>query len=78
MEAHRELAIPLAAVLPVAVIALGALQAFDDTRAFWAFALGVATLAVQGARFARLERLSLAGKVASVAINLALVLMLVA
>jgi hypothetical protein len=75
----HELAIPLAAVLPLTAISIGALRAFDDTRAFWtAFALGVATLGVQGVRFARLERLSLVGTVASVAINLSLVLMIVA
>jgi hypothetical protein len=75
----HELAIPLAAVLPLAAISIGALRAFDDTRAFWiAFALGVATLAIQGVRFARLERLSLVGTVASVAINLSLVLLIVA
>jgi hypothetical protein len=76
---RHELAIPLAAVLPLAAISLGALRAFDDTRAFWAaFGLGVATLAIQGVRFARLERLSLIGTLASVAINLSLVLMIVA
>jgi signal transduction histidine kinase len=75
----HELAIPLASVLPLAAISIGALRAFDDTRAFWAaFALGVATLAIQGVRFARLERLSLVGTIASVAINLTLVLMIVA
>ena len=75
----HELAIPLAAVLPLAAISIGALRAFDDTRAFWiAFALGVTTLAVQGVRFARLERLSLVGTIAAVAINLSLVLMIVA
>ena len=75
----HELAIPLAAVLPLAAISIGALRAFDDTRAFWAaFALGVTTLAIQGVRFARLERLSLVETIASVAINLSLVLMIVA
>jgi hypothetical protein len=74
----NELAIPLAAVLPLAAISIGALRAFDDTRAFWAaFSLGVATLAIQGVRFARLERLSLVGTMASVTINLSLVLMIV-
>lgn len=73
-----ELAIPLAAVLPLVAISVGALRAVDDTRAFWAaFSLGVATLAIQGVRFARLERLSLVGTMASVTINLGLVLMIV-
>lgn len=74
----HELAIPLAAVLPLVAISIGALRAVDDTRAFWAaFSLGVATLAIQGVRFARLGRLSLVGTMASVTINLSLVLMIV-
>jgi hypothetical protein len=75
----HELAIPLAAVLPLAAISIGALRAFDDTRAFWAaFALGAATLVIQGVRFAKLGRLSLVGTITSVALNLSLVMMIVA
>jgi hypothetical protein len=75
----RELAIPLAAVLPLVAISLGALRAVEDSTAVWiAVAIGGATLVVQGVRFARLERLGLAGTVVSVAINLCLVLMIVA
>ena len=75
----RELAIPLASVLPLAAIALGALGVVGDRTAIWlALAVGVATLAVQGIRFARLERLSRTGTVVSVAINLSLGLLIVA
>jgi hypothetical protein len=45
----RELAIPLASVLPLAMLALGALRLVRDVTAIWlALAIGVATLAVQG------------------------------
>lgn|SRR5262249_19998708 len=75
----RELAIPLAAVLPLAAITIGALRVVGDSAAVWAaFAIGVATLTVQGLRFARLKRMSLAGTVATVAINVTLVLMIIA
>ena len=40
----RELAIPLAAVIPVVAIAIGALRAVEDSTAVWiAFAIGTAT-----------------------------------
>lgn len=75
----RELAIPLASVLPLVAISIGALRATDDSTAVWAaVAIGVVTLVTQGVRFARLERLSRMGTIASVAINLSLVLMIVA
>jgi hypothetical protein len=75
----RELAIPLASVLPLAAIALGALGVVRDRTAIWlALAVGVATLAVQGIRYARLERLSRTGTVVSVALNLSLGLLIVA
>ncbi len=75
----RELAIPLAAVLPLAAIALGALGVVQDRTAIWlALGLGVATLAVQGIRYARLERLGRTGTVVSVTINLSLGLSIVA
>ena len=75
---RRECSILLAAVVPVAVIVLGALGAFSTRTALWiAVGVGVATLTVQGLRFARLERLSPAGTIATVAINLALGLVIV-
>jgi len=77
--AHRELAIPLAAVLPMAAVTLGALGVLHSNTALWlAVALGVTTLAVEGVRFARLERLGTKGTIVSVGINLGLGLTLVA
>ena len=77
--ARREVSIPLAAVLPLAAIALGALGVLEGRTAVWvAFALGVATLAVQGLRYARLERLGRAGTVVAVAVNVGLGLTIVA
>jgi hypothetical protein len=76
--ARRELAIPLAAVAPTAVLVLGALGLFGDRTAGWlAFGLGVATLAVQGLRYALVERLGRTGTLAAVALNVVLGLVLV-
>ena len=50
----------------------------DQTAIWLALAVGVATLAVQGIRYARLERLSRTGTVVSVGINLSLGLLIVA
>lgn len=77
--AEREVAIPLASVLPLIAIALGALGLVRERTAIWlALAIGVATLAVQGIRYARLERLSRIGTLVSVALNLGLGLLIVA
>jgi hypothetical protein len=74
----RELAIPLASVLPLVAITIGALRVVEDSIAVWvAIAIGAVTLAIQGSRFARIERLSLAGTIAAVAINMGLVLLIV-
>jgi hypothetical protein len=74
----RELAIPLAAVLPLVAITIGGLRAVQDSTAVWvAIAIGAFTLAIQGLRFARLERLTLRGTIAAVAINMSLVLLIV-
>jgi hypothetical protein len=76
--ARREGAILRAAVLPVFMVVLGALGVFGDRTALWlAVGVGVATLTVQGIRFARLEELSTAGTIASVGVNLALGLSIV-
>lgn len=76
--ARRELAVALAAVVPTAVLVLGALGLLAGRTAVWfAFATGLATLAVQGLRYARVEQLGRTGTVAAVAINLALGLTLV-
>jgi len=77
--AGRELAIPLAAVAPTAMLALGALGLFRGSTAVWlAAGICVATLAVQGLRYALLERLGLLGTLAAVALNLTLGLAIVA
>jgi hypothetical protein len=77
--AGRELAIPLAAVVPTATLALGAVGFFRAGTAVWiAVAICVATLAAQGLRYARLERLSRVGTLVAVALNLALGLAIVA
>jgi hypothetical protein len=76
---RRELAIPLAAALPVAVLILGATGAVDEDAAVWiALGIGLATLGVQGLRYARVERLAPVATAASVAVNLALGLAMVA
>jgi hypothetical protein len=77
--AGRELAIPLAAVVPTAMLALGALGLFRAGTAVWiAVGICVATLAAQGLRYARLERLGRVGTLVAVALNLALGLVIVA
>ncbi len=77
--AQRELAIPLAAVLPMAAVALGAVGVLRNSLALWvAVAIGVATLTIEGIRYARLEHLSRAGTLLTVGINLAFGLALVA
>jgi hypothetical protein len=76
--ARRELAIPLAAVAPTAVLLLGVVGLLASRTAFWlAFGLGVATLGVQGLRYARVEHLGTQGTTAAVALNVALGLVLV-
>ena len=76
--AGRELSIPLAAVLPMTAIALGALNVFRDRTALWlGFGAGVATLTAQGVRYARLEHMSRVGALLTVSINLVFGLVLV-
>lgn len=76
--AREELTIPLAAVLPVAALVLGAAGVLRESRAIWAaLGIGLFTLAAQGFRYARLERLSPIATVVSVAVNLALGLVIV-
>jgi hypothetical protein len=77
--ARRELSIPLAAVLPMTVIALGALDVFQHRTALWlALGSGVATLTAQGVRYAQLEHLSRTATIGTVALNLVLGLVIVA
>jgi hypothetical protein len=76
---RREVAIPVAAILPVTVLVLGAADVLDETTAVWiAIGLGVATLGFQGLRYARVEQMHWIGTTISVAINLSLGLVMVA
>ena len=77
--ARRESSIPLAATGPVFALVLGALGVLEDSTAGWvALGIGVATLGVQGLRYARGERLGRLGTVVAVCVNLALGLVIVA
>jgi hypothetical protein len=77
--AKREYSIVLAAVLPVAAIALGAVGVLGARAALWvAFGVCIVALGVQGVRYARLERLGGAGTAITVGINLILGLTIVA
>jgi hypothetical protein len=77
--AGQELSIAFAAVLPLTAIVLGAVGLLDEASAVWlALGIGVAGLAVQGVRFARLERLGLAGTLVAISVNVALGLLIVA
>ncbi|HEY7420512.1 MAG TPA: hypothetical protein VH541_00765 [Gaiellaceae bacterium] len=71
--AGRELPILVAAAAPIAVLLLGSFGVISESPDIWlAFALGFVALAIQGARYARVERLGLAGTAAVIAVNLAL------
>ena len=77
--ATRESSIPLAAVAPIAMLVLGALGVVRESRSVWiALGIGVATLAAQGLRYARAERLGQTGTIVAVAANTALGLAIVA
>jgi len=71
--AMRELPILAAAAAPIGVLLLGALGVVDEETDIWlAFGIGFVALAVQGERYARVERLRPAGMAAVIALNLAL------
>jgi hypothetical protein len=75
---RRELPIPLAAVPPVAALVLGAAGVLRETTAIrLALGIGLATLVVQGFRYAGVEGFSRAGTVVAVAVNLSLGLVIV-
>jgi hypothetical protein len=77
--ARRELGIVLAAVLPILSLILGAVGVLRESRAIWiALGIGLFTLAAEGIRYARLERLGRVGTVAATGLNLALGLLVVA
>ena len=71
--ASRERSILAAAVGPIAVLLLGVFGVLAEATAVWlAFGVGLVALAVQGARYARVERLGRGGTTAVIAANLAL------
>lgn len=77
--ARRELGILLAAVLPVTALVLGALDVLRESSAVWlAIAIGLVTLGVEGARYARLEALGPMRTMIAVGLNLALGVVVVA
>jgi hypothetical protein len=71
--ARRELGILLAAVPPCVALTLGALGLFDETASIWlALSLGLAALALEGVRYARIEHLAGTGTLVSIAANVGL------
>ena len=77
--ARREAGLLFAAAAPIAALVVGAAGVVSITTAVWvALAIGLATLAVEGFRYARLERLGRAGTLVAVAVNLGLGLLVVA
>jgi hypothetical protein len=71
--AVRELPILAAAIPPTFALLLGAVGLLRETSAIWlAIGLGLGELAVEGARYARVERLGPFGTVVAVSANLAL------
>jgi hypothetical protein len=76
--ARREFGIVLAAVPPTTALVLGAIGVLHERSAVWlALGTGLATLAVEGARYARLERLRLTGTLAAIGSNVLLGLLVV-
>jgi hypothetical protein len=76
---RRELPILFAAVPPLVALVLGALGVMHEELAIViAFVVGLAALAAQGARYARAQRLGPAGTIATIGINLALGVVVVA
>jgi hypothetical protein len=76
---RREAAIPVAAILPVTVLVLGAAGVIGESAAIWiAIGIGVGTLGIQGLRYARVEQMHPIGTAISVAVNLGLGLVMVA
>src|SRR5262249_52859668 len=71
--ARRELGILLAAVLPCTALVLGAIDVLVERTAIWlALGIGIATLAAEGVRYARIERLGRLGLTAAVVGNVLL------
>lgn len=77
--ARRELPIVFAAVGPVFALALGALGVLRESTAVWlAFGIALATLVVEGFRYAGVEHYGRLATFVSVAVNLSLGLVIVA
>jgi hypothetical protein len=77
--ARREFAVIAAAVIPLVAVALGATDVLEHRTAVQlALWLGVAVLAVQGIRYARLEHLHPGATFVTISLNLAIGLALVA
>lgn len=77
--ARRQAAIPLAAAAPCAALCLGGFGLLSTRGAVWlALGLGVATLGVQGLRYARLERFGFRGTAIAVGVNVLIGLAVVA
>ena len=71
--ARRELGILLAAALPCAALVVGAIGILEEKTAIWlALGLGLGTLAAEGVRYARMERLGRLGMTAAVVGNVLL------
>jgi hypothetical protein len=76
--AQRELGILLAVVLPCLALTLGGIGLLSERNSIWlALALGLATLAVEGVRYARIEHLRSGGTLVAVALNVGLGLLVV-
>lgn len=76
--AGRELGILLAVVPPSVALLLGALDVIDETTSIWlALSLGLAILALEAVRYARLERLGGTGTLIAIAVNVGLGLLVV-
>lgn len=76
--AVAERSILLSGVLPGAMLILGAIELWKTSTAIWlALVAGLVVLAVQGFRYARVERLGLGGTVVAVGVNLGLGLVIV-
>jgi hypothetical protein len=76
--AVRELGILLAAIPPSIALTLGAVGLFDETTSIWiALAAGLAILAVEGVRYARIEGLGSAAMLVVVAANVGIGLLVV-
>lgn len=74
----RERGIILAAVPPTIVLTLGTIGLFGENTSIWlALGVGLATLALEGWRYAELERLRPPGRLVAMAANVALGLLVV-